>query len=246
MMRRRNDQLMRASLLALALAVAGMLILPKPAAAHGDEGHAGHAGHRMPAALALHATASTHAQHADHAGHAMHAAPAASRPEDVSVRLPDVQLRDQHGRALSLAEDVIGDRIVVMDFVYTSCTTVCPVASAIMSQVEDTLGERVGRDVALVSISVDPARDTPARLREYASRLGAGEGWSWLTGSAPAVNDTLKGLGTWTPDFKDHPVVTMVGDGRSGTWRRFYGFADPAQLVAQVESLTAARAAKEH
>lgn len=224
MMWRSNDQLMRASLLALvlALAVAGMLLLPKRAAAHGDEGHDAHA------------------------VHAGHAAAAQSRPQDVSVRLPDVPLRDQHDRVRHLAADVIGDRIVVMDFVYTSCTTVCPVASAIMSQVEGQLGERVGRDVALVTLSVDPARDTPARLREYAGRLGAGAGWAWLTGSAPAVNATLKGLGTWTPDFKDHPVVTMVGDARSGTWRRFYGFADPAQLVAQVDSLTAARAAKEH
>lgn len=245
-MRGRNDRLMRASLLALALAVAGMLILPNRAAAHGEAAHDAHAEHRMPAAPVVHAAASAHAQHGDHAQHAAQATPTGKHPEDVSVRLPDVQLRDQHDRALSLAEDVIGDRIVVMDFVYTSCTTVCPVASAIMSQVEQKLGNRVGRDVALVSISVDPARDTPARLREYASRIGAGEGWSWLTGNAPAVNETLKGLGTWTPDFKDHPVVTMVGDRQRGTWRRFYGFADPAQLVAQVESLTAARAAKEH
>jgi protein SCO1/2 len=234
---------MHVSPIALALAVAATLMLPNGAAAHGNAGHDAHAGHRMPEAPVLQAAASPHAQHGDHAAHT---APAASRPEDVSVSLPDVLLRDQHDRALNLADDVIGDRIVVMDFVYTSCTTVCPVASAIMSQVEDRLGARVGRDVALVSISVDPARDTPSRLREYASRLGAGAGWSWLTGSAPAVNDTLKGLGTWTPDFEDHPVVTMVGDGRSGTWRRFYGFADPAQLVAQVEFLTAARAAKEH
>ncbi|NMG46158.1 SCO family protein [Aromatoleum toluvorans] len=181
--------------------------------------------------------------HAEHAAKANHGASDPRRPDDVTVRFPDVPLLDQHSRERRLESDVIGDRVVVMDFVYTSCTTVCPVASAIMAEVQQKLAGRVGREVALVSLTVDPVRDTPARLRDYARARGAGEGWSWLTGSAPAVNDTLKGLGTWTPDFEDHPVVMMVGDGRTGKWTRFYGFADPAMLVAQVESLIAARAA---
>jgi protein SCO1/2 len=160
------------------------------------------------------------------------------------VRFVDVPLVDQHARERRLESDVIGERIVVMDFVYTSCTTVCPVVSAIMAEVQATLGERVGRDIALVSMTVDPVRDTPSKLREYAKTRGAGAGWSWLTGSAPAVNETLKGLGAWSADFENHPVVMMVGDGRTGKWTRFYGFADPAKLVAQVESLTAARVAQ--
>lgn len=208
----------------------------------------------LAASLAQPPSAAAHAEHAAHAAHAGHADPArgatpaaaAKRAEDVAVRLPDVPLRDQHDRERRLASDVIGERIVVIDFVYTSCTTVCPVASAIMREVQGRLGARVGREVALVSLTVDPVRDTPARLLEYARGLGAGPGWAWLTGSPAAVGDTLRGLGTWTPNFEDHPVVTMVGDGRSGKWTRFYGFADPAALVAQVESFSAARvAAKE-
>lgn len=237
----------------LALALAGGLTQPHEATAHSEHAqravtaraeHAAqdvnaHAGHAVTPEHAGHASATSHA---DHAGHANHAA-AAKNAEGVKVRFADVALRDQDSRERRLESDVIGDRIVVMDFVYTSCTTVCPVVSAIMSEVQSKLGARVGRDVALVSMTVDPVRDTPARLRDYARARGAGPGWSWLTGSATAVNDTLKGLGTWTPDFEDHPVVMMVGDGRSGQWTRFYGFADPAALVAQVESLTAARGA---
>lgn len=239
-MQLRRTTIMRASLATLAVTVAASLLLPNLAGAHSGDAmkppptvaatdlHAGHAGH------------GNHANHADHAGPA---AADAKRPEDVSVRFADVMLLDQDSRARRLRTDVIGDRIVVMDFVYTTCTTVCPVVSAIMGEVQYKLGARVGRDVALVSLTVDPVRDTPARLRDYARSRGAGAGWSWLTGSATAVNDTLKGLGTWTPNFEDHPVVMMVGDGRSGKWMRFYGFADPAALVAQVESLIAARGA---
>lgn len=232
----RRTRIMRAGLIALAVAVAAGMIVPGLARAHSE--------HAMKPQATQVAAADAHAGHAGHANHANHANHADMKlPEDVTVRFPDVKLLDQNSRERSLKSDVIGDRIVVMDFVYTSCTTVCPVVSAIMGEVQQKLGGRVGRDVALVSLTVDPVRDTPARLRDYARARGAGAGWSWLTGSTTAVNDTLKGMGTWTPNFEDHPVVMMVGDGRSGKWTRFYGFADPAMLVAQVESLIAARAA---
>lgn len=231
----RRTRIMRASLIVLAVTVAASMIVPGLARAHSE--------HAMKPQATKVAAADAHAGQAGHANHANHANSDLKLPEDVTVRFPDVKLLDQNSRERSLRSDVIGDRIVVMDFVYTSCTTVCPVVSAIMGEVQQKLGGRVGREVALVSLTVDPVRDTPARLRDYARSRGAGAGWSWLTGSTTAVNDTLKGLGTWTPNFEDHPVVMMVGDGRSGKWTRFYGFADPAMLVAQVESLIAARAA---
>lgn len=172
-----------------------------------------------------------------HAGHHGHA----QAPESARVRLADVQLIDQHERPQRLKDDVVAERIVVVGFIYTSCTTVCPVVSAILQKVQERLGERLGNEVQLVSISVDPLRDSPQRLREYASRYQAGPGWIWLTGSLPAVTETLKGLGTWSADFTAHPPVIMVGDGRSGEWTRYYGFTDPAVLVARVDALEAAR-----
>lgn len=173
----------------------------------------------------------------EHAGHHALAQP----PEAAQVQFADVELTDQHGRPVRLKDEVVGDKIVVMGFIYTSCTTVCPVVSAIMQKVQAQLGEMVGSEVQLVSISVDPLRDTPQRLREYASQFQAGPGWTWLTGPVPAVNDTLKGLGTWSADFTTHPPVIMIGDGRSEQWTRFYGFTDPAVLVGRVYALGAAR-----
>ena len=135
------------------------------------------------------------AGHQGHAGHAGHAA-APTPPEGTRVRFADVLLTDQHERQVRLGDEVVDDRIVVMGFVYTSCTTVCPVVSAIMQKVQMQLGERAGREVQLVSISVDPLRDTPARLREYASLYKAGPGWTWLTG--PCRRSTTPSRG-WAP-----------------------------------------------
>ncbi|MCY1265029.1 hypothetical protein D9M69_273250 [compost metagenome] len=187
-----------------------------------------------PAEHAAHMATQTADPHAGHQGHA-------GAQSGAQVAFADVPLLDQEGRELRLKDDLVGDRIVVMGFVYTSCTTVCPVISAILQKLQKQLGERAGRDVQLISLSIDPLRDTPERLQEYAGRFDAGPGWRWLTGSSEAVADTLKGLGTWTANYQDHPPLIMVGDGRTGQWTRFYGFTDPAVLMARVDELSAAR-----
>lgn len=174
--------------------------------------------------------------------HAQHSEPAKQETSEVSFA--DVQLINQRGQMVNLQQDLVHDRIVVMSFIYTTCTTVCPVVSSIMSKVQKKLGARVGSDVQLVSITVDPQRDNPQRLLSYSARFQNGPGWSWLTGSQQAISDTLKGLGTWTADFENHPPLIMIGDGRSQYWTRFYGFTDPAVLVDRVERLTAARTPK--
>lgn len=178
----------------------------------------------------------------EHAAHMAAQAAQAQHPQpNAEVRFADVPLLDQDNREVRLKDDLVGDRIVVMGFVYTSCTTVCPVISAIMQKLQKQLGDRAGRDVQLISMSIDPLRDTPQRLHEYAGRFGAGDGWRWLTGSNEAVSDTLKGLGTWTANYEEHPPLIMVGDGRTGQWTRFYGFTDPTVLMARVDELSAAR-----
>jgi protein SCO1/2 len=179
-----------------------------------------------------------------HAKHAQQAA--ATREEGAQVSFADVPLLDQDGKTVRLNQDLVRDRIVVMGFIYTSCTTVCPVVSSIMSKVQRQLGGRVGDDVQLVSISIDPQRDDPPRLLGYAKKFQNGPGWSWVTGSPQAISDTLKGLGTWTADYRNHPPLILVGDGRSDHWTRYYGFTDPALLVKRVQEIGAARVHARH
>jgi len=189
------------------------------------------------AMLALGGLAHGHAAH----DHADHTPPAVRDAEQVQVRFIDVPLVDQYGQQRNLERDLIADKIVVLGLIYTSCTTVCPVVSSIMARTQKQLGGRVGQDVQLLSITVDPLRDTPQRLLEYARQYQSGQGWSWLTGTPQAIEQTLKGLGSAPGRLEDHPPLILVGDGRSGRWTRFYGFADPEQLLARIHTYDLAR-----
>jgi protein SCO1/2 len=163
--------------------------------------------------------------------------------ESVRIDLRDQWLVDQNGRDLKFVGDVIGDNIVVMDFVYTTCTTICPVLSALFTQVQSQLGDAVGDEVTLVSMSVDPVRDTPQRLKAYSAKHRAGEGWLWLTGEKGDVEDVLTGLGAYTPSFEDHPSMVLIGDGRTGEWKRLFGFPKPDRIVQIVNELREQRSA---
>ena len=159
------------------------------------------------------------------------------------VELLDLVLMDHNGDEMKFVSDVIGDRIVVMDFIYTSCTTVCPVISAVFGQVQKQLGDRLGDEIVMVSVSVDPVRDTPQRLKAYAANHKAQPGWIWLTGNKRTMDKVLDGLGAYSTNFEDHPAMVLVGDGRTGQWTRSFGFPSPDRLVEQVNTLQAARIA---
>jgi protein SCO1/2 len=176
-----------------------------------------------------------------HAQHKVMLEKPAEPARSADVDLKDLMLIDQEGREVRFVSDVIGDRIVVMDFVYTTCTTVCPVLSALFGQLQERLGEHLGDDVALVSVSVDPTRDTPQRLKAYAARHQAKPGWIWLTGPKTMMDEVLDGLGAYTPNFENHPSMVLVGDGRSGEWSRLFGFPSPDRLMEQVDAFQSAR-----
>ncbi len=213
-------------------------------AAESEDPHAGHAQAPDPTAAQ-----DPHAHHGSAAGgsdpHARHrevlAMPRPDTAHPVDLTVYEVDLVNQHGATVNFARDVIGDKVIIMDFVYTTCTTVCPVLSAVFTKLQDRLSDRLGSDVFMVSVSVDPTTDTPARLRAFAAKHEARAGWDWLTGEKRAVEKVLTGLGAYTPDFTQHPVMVLVGDGGTGEWRRFYGFPNPDQVAAQVETLLASR-----
>jgi protein SCO1/2 len=186
------------------------------------------------------------AAQADEDPHAKHRAmmdQKAQPAESVDIDLRDQMLMTQHGEDVMFVSDVIGDNIVVMDFVYTTCTTICPVLSALFTQVQTELGDDVGDEIWLVSMSVDPIRDTPQRMKAYSAKHRAGEGWLWLTGPKPAVDDVLTGLGAYTANFEDHPSMVLIGDGRTGEWKRLFGFPNPDRIVQIVHELREKRQA---
>lgn len=158
------------------------------------------------------------------------------------VVLEDAALVDQDGAPVQFRSQAIGDDVVVVDFVFTTCTTVCPALSAIFARIQERLGDRLGHGVRLVSVSLDPAHDTPPRLKEYAARHHAGPHWAWLTGPQADVERVLKGLGAYTPNFSAHAPAVLVGDGLTGEFTRLNGFPSPERVVAAVDQLLARRA----
>ena len=159
----------------------------------------------------------------------------------VQVTLRDPALVDQSGQPLRFASDAIGERIVVVEFIYTNCSTVCPLLTQILVRAQAQLPPSLVQDVRFISVSVDPARDTPKRLRQYAAKFGIKSGWTLLTGQKRSVDEVLKGLSAFTPDFVDHSSMVLVGDAQHDRWTRFFGFPDPDQIAARIEDLAAAR-----
>jgi protein SCO1/2 len=159
----------------------------------------------------------------------------------VQVKALDLPMVDQDGKTVRFRSDVVGDRIVVIDTFFTTCTLICPILGAIFMELQDLAGDRLGKDVVLVSISVDPLTDIPPRLKKYGEQWEARPGWVFLTGEKGSVDQVLGGLGMYAPDFTDHPSAFLVGDGKTGEWTRFYGFATPEQLMERVRELTEKR-----
>jgi protein SCO1/2 len=180
----------------------------------------------------------------DHAAHLRAATAGAGEVEDAGgLAIPDVEVTTQDGDTVRFYRDLVRDRVVAINFVFTTCTTVCPPMGAIFGQLEKRLGDRAGRDVHLISVSVDPATDTPERLAEWASRFGRRPGWTLVTGDKRTIDSLLKALAVFTPDFADHAPVALLGNDAAGTWTRAHGLASPARLAAILERLAGAESA---
>jgi protein SCO1/2 len=171
------------------------------------------------------------------------AARAAENAEAGPLAIPDVALTDQDGRPVHVYSDLIRGRRVAMNFVFTTCTTICPPMGANFERLQGVLGARAGTDVQLISVSIDPRTDTPQRLKEWGAKFHAGPGWTLLTGPPEDVDRLLKALGVFTANRADHSPLVLLGDDRAGRWTRAYGLAAPAKMVEILDGLAAPAAA---
>lgn len=181
-----------------------------------------------------------------HGTAAEHAAEHASRNPNASatVTLDDIEVLDQDGKRLRFASDVVGDKLVAITLFYSTCQTTCPVTNAVFAMVQRRLGDRMDREVRLVSLTVNPGTDTPPRIKALSEKHGARAGWVWVTGDKLAIDRVLDGLNAYTPDYTQHPVMVLVGDPRTGRWSRLFGFPNPDAIVGTLETFGAARAEK--
>jgi protein SCO1/2 len=155
--------------------------------------------------------------------------------------IPNLPVVTQDGKTLRFYDDVIKDKIVVVSFLYVSCRDVCPLAAARLAQLQDRLGDRLGRDIFLVSITVDPENDTPAQLKRYAETFGAKPGWLFLTGDPDDIKLIRHRLGERSRFLGEHRNDLMLGNGATGEWQRDSAMGDLERLVMSIEAMTPGR-----
>ena len=130
-------------------------------------------------------------------------------------RIPDVEVLDQDGRRFRFYTDLVRGRIVTLNFMFTSCGETCPLVTQNLGQVQDILGARVGRDIFMYSLTLQPEVDTPEVLRDYAESYGVKPGWRFLTGAKDDVELLRKSLGFASLD----PELDIIKDEHTGLLR---------------------------
>ena len=146
-----------------------------------------------------------------------------------SSRIPDVPILDQHGKRLNFFSDLVKGKTVAINFIFTTCTTICPPLTATFRRIQQDLATS-SLDVRLISISVDPVTDTPERLKEFAGRFRAGPGWTFVTGDKTEISSLLRAFGAETVDKNDHTPTILIGNDATGYWTRAYGLGSPKAL----------------
>ena len=158
-------------------------------------------------------------------------------PAEARAYFTDTLLVDQEGRQVRFYSDLLEGKVVVIDTIFTNCTGICPVLSGTFARLQDGLGDRMERDVRLISISVDPENDSPARLKEYAKKFQAGKGWHFLTGDRRNIDAVLRKLGQWVPDKEGHLGILLIGNVAKGLWKKTPGVSPPQEIIQIVESV---------
>jgi protein SCO1/2 len=153
--------------------------------------------------------------------------------------LPDVNVVDQDGHALRFYHDLVQDRVVGVNFIFTTCQTICSLLGATFAETDRLLTERHLSDVLLISVSVDPVNDGPAQLRSFAARYGTTHHWKLLTGEKRDIEQLLRSLGEYTPDKTAHTGTVLISHG-DGAWIRVDGLGS-AEKIADLLSAAAAQ-----
>jgi protein SCO1 len=162
------------------------------------------------------------------------------RPEgarEARPSIPDVSLINQNGEPVRFYRDLVQGKVVAVNFVFTTCTTICPLAGANFGKLQELTAGRLGKDFFLISVSVDPVVDTPQRLRAWAAQFNAGPGWTLLTGSKREVDRLLKAMNAYASDKQVHGPIVWIGNDRTGEWTRADALAPPRELAALMTSM---------
>lgn len=150
---------------------------------------------------------------------------------------PNLPVVDQDGRELKFYDDLVKGKVVVFMFIYTSCTDICPITTARMTQIEDRLGDAMGRDVFIVSMTVDPENDTPERLKAFSQTFGTGPGWTFVTGKPADIRAINYRLGERSKVLSEHRNEIVIGNDVTGEWQRDNLMGDLPRVVLTIRAM---------
>ena len=173
----------------------------------------------------------------DHGAHAQHHHQETTPGYQRSVHdynVPDVDVIDAGGVAVSSASLFATEKTVVVSFIFTSCTAICPILTATLTQTHQLLGPEA-QHVRIVSISIDPDYDTPERLRDYARRFDAQGDWNFLTGERTALRELQRAFDADRGDKNNHQPLTLIRRAGQKQWVRLDGFTSAAELASEIQ-----------
>ncbi|MBI1987965.1 MAG: SCO family protein [Nitrospinae bacterium] len=146
------------------------------------------------------------------------------------MSIPDLVLLNQDGKKIRFYSDLIKGKVVAINFIFTTCTTICPPLATTFSKVQELAGDRLGKDFTLISISVDPITDTPERLKAWGEKFQAKPGWTLVTGPKPEMDQLLRALRASVARKEDHSPTVLIGNDARGVWTRTYGLMPPSRM----------------
>ena len=150
-------------------------------------------------------------------------------------QLPDVPLLTHRGEAVHFYRDLVRGKLVALNFIFTTCKGICPPLGTNFAALSRQMKDHLGKDLALISISVDPVVDRPEQLAEWSRRFEPDPGWTLVTGEKRHVDRLLKALGVFAADKSQHSPFILLGDEAAGTWSRLHGLTPPAKVAEALE-----------
>jgi protein SCO1/2 len=162
------------------------------------------------------------------------------QPAPVALSVPDIEVVNQDGKHVRFNSQVIDGRIAIVTGFFTTCSSMCPITQEKLSQVAKLLGSRLGKDVVIISVSVDAENDTPARMKDWAEKFHIGPGWTLLSGNRAGVDTLLKSLGLFVELRQRHQSALMIGSTATG-WVRISSWTSSEKLAKLAESMSPAK-----
>ena len=159
-------------------------------------------------------------------------------PSDAAAKyFPNTELITQDGQKVKFYDDLLKDKFVLINFMFTTCQGVCGPMTANLSKVQQSLGQDVSKQVTFISISVDPTTDTPERLKEYANKFKVQPGWYFLTGKKQDVDLVLYKLGGYVEDKNAHNSILILGNSSTGEWAKIHAMAKPSEIATTINKM---------